>query len=54
MEKGVRNLLILVGVVGVGLTALYFITKNKGGSGKGHTAGVTAENKQKKISFTRS
>lgn len=53
MEKGTRNILILVCVVGAGLTALYFITKNKGG-GKQHTAGVTAENKQKKITFTRS
>lgn len=54
MDKGVRNIVILIGVVGVGLTILYFVDKNKKGNKKPIKSGVTAENKQNKISFTRS
>jgi uncharacterized protein (UPF0333 family) len=53
MEKSTRNLLILFGVVAVGITAYYFYDKNK----KKNTViagGVTAENKQNTIKFTRS
>lgn len=53
MDKGVRNLIILVSVVGFGLTILYFVDKNKKGNKKPIKGGVTAENKQNKISFTR-
>jgi uncharacterized protein (UPF0333 family) len=53
MEKGTRNLLILVGVVAVGVTAYYFYDKNKKKKGE-LKGGVTAESKQNTVTFTRS
>jgi hypothetical protein len=53
MEKGTRNLLILIGVVAVGVTAYYFYDKRK----KPKTevkGGVTAESKQNTVTFKRS
>lgn len=49
MEKSTRNLLIIVGVVALGVTAYYFYDRRK----KTVSLGVTADSKQNKITFTR-
>jgi hypothetical protein len=53
MEKGAKNLLILVGVIGVGVLAYYLYDRSKKKGGK-FVSGVNAENKQNTVTFTRS
>ena len=50
MEKSTRNLLIIIGVVAVGVTAYYFYDKKK----KNLSLGVTADSKKNTVTFTRS
>jgi len=52
MEKSTRNLLIIIGVVAVGITAYYFYDKNK--KKKNLSLGVTADSKKNTVTFTRS
>ena len=51
MDKSTRNLLLLVGVVAVGVTAYYFYDKSKKKQGE-LKGGVTAESKQNTITLT--